>query len=186
MGNRGGCLHNDRQELTGRRWVSERWIICLLSFKDRKRPLMAPGKYTELFFLDEATAFAAGHRPCFECQRSRAVAFSETLERCGLVTNGPKAPQLDALIARHVQQRLKGELLPDRVPVASMPNGTMFMTDGAACLKWRDRALLWSFDGYKAAPNMPETGTLLTPPAVMWAFDEGFVPRVHESAERTD
>ena len=70
MGNRGGRIHhNDRQELQTRRWASRQWITCLLEFKGRHRMVMQPNRYTELFFLDEVTAFAAGHRPCAECRR---------------------------------------------------------------------------------------------------------------------
>ena len=74
-GNR-GCLHDDRQNIR-RLFQGTRWIICLLDFKGRKRKLMTPGHYTELFFLDEATALAAGHRPCAECQRERFTRFRD-------------------------------------------------------------------------------------------------------------
>ena len=75
-GNR-GCLHNDEGEIL-RRYATKRWIACRLSFRGRRRrPLMAPGRFTELFFLDEATALAAGHRPCAECRRSDYNRFSD-------------------------------------------------------------------------------------------------------------
>jgi hypothetical protein len=75
-GNR-GCLHDEHGRIR-RRYQGERWIICVLEFKGRRRPLMTPGRYTELFFLDEATALAAGHRPCAECQRDRFNLFRDT------------------------------------------------------------------------------------------------------------
>ena len=68
MGNRGGCLHRPDKTLGRRRWVTRQWICCELRFRGRHRVVMTPGQYTELFFLDEATALAAGHRPCFECR----------------------------------------------------------------------------------------------------------------------
>src|SRR5258707_3661680 len=74
MGNRGRTLHNAQQEIV-RSYGGKRWICCLLEFKGRRRQIMSPGQYTELFFLDEATAFAAGHRPCAECRRERYKAF---------------------------------------------------------------------------------------------------------------
>src|SRR5687767_13925185 len=77
MGNR-GCLH-DAEGKIRRPWQLERWIVCLLEFKGRKRTVMTPGHYTELFFLDEATALAAGHRPCAECRRGRFDAFRRAL-----------------------------------------------------------------------------------------------------------
>src|SRR5215510_2985816 len=75
MGNRGGKFHADDRSLTGRRWVSRQWICCLLKFKGRRRNVWGR-YYTELFFLDEVTAFAAGHRPCFECRRKDAERFA--------------------------------------------------------------------------------------------------------------
>ena len=75
MGNRGGCFHDAAQRLTASRWVNTHWITCRLEFKGWHREVMQPRRYTELFFLDEATAFAAGHRPCFECRRHDAKAF---------------------------------------------------------------------------------------------------------------
>lgn len=76
MGNRGGALHDDDRRIV-RDQSSQRWIICLTEFKGRRRPVMQPGRYTELFFLDEATALAAGHRPCFECRRADAERFAD-------------------------------------------------------------------------------------------------------------
>src|SRR5215472_11062105 len=76
MGNRGGAIHNERREIV-RRYASRRWITCVLQFKDRHREVMAPGRYTELFFLDEAVSFAAGHRPCAECRRQRYNEFRQ-------------------------------------------------------------------------------------------------------------
>src|ERR1700733_13647396 len=76
MGNRGGVLHNSEREIV-RPYKSRRWITCLLEFKGRHRIVMSERRYTELFFLDEATAFAAGHRPCAECRRERFNAFKE-------------------------------------------------------------------------------------------------------------
>jgi hypothetical protein len=75
MGNRGGRLHDDQRRLTSRRWASKQWICCRLYFNDRRRSVWGDG-YTELFFLDEVTALAAGHRPCFECRRKDAERFA--------------------------------------------------------------------------------------------------------------
>ena len=78
MGNRGGRMHDAATKtLLRRRWASKHWIICVTRFKQRWRPVMGPSSYTELFFLDEATALAAGHRPCYECQRHRALQYAE-------------------------------------------------------------------------------------------------------------
>ena len=72
MGNRGGAFHAADRTIGTRRWATRQWIACVLEFKDRHREVMQPNRYTELFFLDEATALAAGHRPCFECRRAEA------------------------------------------------------------------------------------------------------------------
>src|ERR1035438_2779229 len=76
MGNRGGAIHNDGRQIV-RQYASRRWITCLLEFKGRRRTVMSPNRYTELFFLDEAVALAAGHRPCAECRRARFNAFKQ-------------------------------------------------------------------------------------------------------------
>jgi hypothetical protein len=75
MGNRGGQLHDGARQMTGRQWASRQWISCGLQYKDRRQPLMEPGHYTQLFFLDEVTALAAGHRPCALCRRAAFLAF---------------------------------------------------------------------------------------------------------------
>src|SRR6478609_2298786 len=80
MGNRGGRLHDSHRTLTKRRWTSRAWICCRLDFNDRHRAVWGDS-YTELFFLDEVTAFAAGHRPCFECRRKDAERFARSEER---------------------------------------------------------------------------------------------------------
>src|SRR4051812_20933396 len=80
MGNRGGAIHNEQREIV-RPYKSRRWIACVLEFKGRQRVVMSPRLYTELFFLDEAVAFAAGHRPCAECRRARFTAFTEAWAR---------------------------------------------------------------------------------------------------------
>lgn len=77
MGNRGGPLHDETKRLTRKRWVNKHWIACVLEFRGRHREVMAPRRYTELFFLDEASAFAAGHRPCFECRRQDFNRYAE-------------------------------------------------------------------------------------------------------------
>ena len=86
MGNR-GCLHDAGKRLGASRWTRKQWVICKLEFNGRQRELMAPGKYTELFFLDEATALSAGHRPCNTCRRRgrRSTAISLTVRRAGII-----------------------------------------------------------------------------------------------------
>src|SRR5690606_9191936 len=98
MGNRGGCLHGPDRRLGRRRWVTRQWICCELQFRGRHRQVMTPGQYTELFFLDEATALAAGHRPCFECRRADAVRFARTWAQIEGQTGRASAPHMDAAL----------------------------------------------------------------------------------------
>src|SRR3954454_12205060 len=93
MGNRGGALHNCNREIV-RQFIGHRWITCLLEFKGRQRKVMSPGLYTELFFLDEAVAFAAGHRPCAECRRARYNDFREAWRRA---MGGPSLRMADKM-----------------------------------------------------------------------------------------
>ena len=98
MGNRGGCFHREDKTLKPRRWSSRQWICCVLSFKARRRRVFSPGLYTELFFLDEATALAAGHRPCFECRRADAVRFAATWAEAHALEASPRASDIDAVL----------------------------------------------------------------------------------------
>lgn len=183
MGNRGGCFHRPDQTLKDRRWSSRRWIICLLAFKDRRRKLMQPGLYTELFFLDEATALAGGHRPCYECRRSDALAFREALDRAGLVASGESVDAVDQLIAGEIQGILKGA---DRemVDPAALPDGAFYAVTGEAFLKRGKQAMPWSFHGYKAPRRLHREGVRLTPRTTCAALAAGYVPVAHATAMR--
>ena len=178
MGNRGGCFHRPDQTLKPRHWTTRQWIICLLEFKGRKRPLMQPGLYTELFFLDEATALAAGHRPCFECRRAAAKAFRDATGLPAPVRVG----DLDARIAGEVQSVLKGDASRETVSPASLPDGAFFGVDGAAFLKQGDTARPWSFSGYGAPRPLPASARRLTPATTCAALANGYRPALHASA----
>ena len=106
LGNRGGRFHRDDRTLGRRRWVSRAWICCLLEFKARQREVWGRG-YTELFFLDEPTALAAGHRPCFECRRRDALAFAAAVAVGSGLASAPRAAEIDAVLHR---ERLEGRL----------------------------------------------------------------------------
>src|SRR5580700_1694629 len=104
MGNRGGRLHRDDQTLGRSRWKNKHWLICVCEFKDRHRDVWGRF-YTELFFLDEPTALAAGHRPCFECRRKDAEAFAEAWRKARRLATRPFAPEMDEVLHR---ERLQG------------------------------------------------------------------------------
>jgi hypothetical protein len=173
-GNR-GCLHDGERRLR-RAWQVKRWIACRLEFKGRTRELMQPGRYTELFFLDEATAFAAGHRPCAECRRADYDRF------VGLV--GMRADAVD--------ERLHGERLDGagrrlhRVDAAELPDGAFVHEQDEAWLVLGDELRRWTPAGYADRRPRPEGETLLiTPPtlvAVLRAGWQGEVAFLHPSA----
>lgn len=182
MGNRGGCLHNNNKQLTHRRWASQRWIICVLDFKDRWRELMSPGLYTELFFLDEATALAAGHRPCYECRRPDALKFRKALEAGGSVPASKSVTEIDRLIAGEIQDALKVKIERPQINPHDLPDGAFYAADDAAYLKQGDHALPWSFGGYGAPLALHSVATRLTPAATCAALSAGYAPHIHSSA----
>lgn len=170
FGNR-GCLV-DADGRLAREWQLQRWIACVLAFKGRRRaPLMQPGRYTELFFLDEPTALAAGHRPCAECRRGAALAFRAAWG------SHERFPPLDAeLHAQRTAGPWRGRDLPD---------GTMVALDGAAHLVHEGALRPWSHAGYGAPRPLP-TGLLdvLTPPGTVAALRNGFEVVAHATTSR--
>src|SRR5690242_15207886 len=119
FGNRGGKFHRDDKTLASRRWVSRQWICCVLEFKGRQRDVWGR-YYTELFFLDEVTAFAAGHRPCFECRRKDAQAFASRFPRAGLSPARPReSGDPEATKRKALDSRLRGNERRGRASRAS-------------------------------------------------------------------
>src|SRR5713101_3088602 len=118
FGNRGGRIHRDDRALGFRRWVSHSWICCRLDFKGRHRDVWGAG-YTELFFLDEPTALAAGHRPCFECRRRDAQAFAAAFARGRGAA--PRAAEIDRVLhAERLDGRAKRQ---HRLAIDDLPDG---------------------------------------------------------------
>lgn len=181
MGNRGGCFHREDQTLKDRHWTSRRWIICALSFKGRKRKLMQPGLYTELFFLDEATALAGGHRPCFECRRKEASAFKDGLIRLGHLGAADSVDKLDTFAAGEIQAVLNGFRPRETVAPDGLPDGAMYAAHGNAFLKQGDAARAWSFEGYGTREPLHASGERLTPLISCEALRAGYRPALHTS-----
>jgi len=180
MGNRGGCLHDDERRLGRRRWASRRWICCLLRFKGRRREVMTPGRYTELFFLDEATALAAGHRPCAECRRADYHAFQEAWRRAAL-PSAATADEMDRL--------LHGERTVSRREMSAprhMPDGVMLArADKSGETAWlvkEGRMFRWSHRGYIGGAHDERAPLrVLTPPAIVKILAAGYAPGMHLS-----
>jgi hypothetical protein len=194
MGNR-GCLH-DNGDHPLRQYQSRRWIICVLDFKGRKRVPMPPGQYTSLFFLDEATALAAGHRPCAECQRERFNLFRLHWAAANPeLVDGP-LPCVDVIdtalhrerISDHYFQRDKVKLAY-REPLDTLPDGAFVVLEGsdAPHLVLGDALFPWSFEGYGQPIARPTTTVqVLTPRSTVRAIAHGYVPDVHPTAKLLD
>ncbi|MBL4927101.1 hypothetical protein [Fuscibacter oryzae] len=175
MGNR-GCLH-DNQGAVRRDWQVRRWITCLTAFKARQRQLMRPGHYTELFFMDEAVATAAGHRPCAECRRADHLAFRAAWQDA----HGPVASvdQIDA--ALHLAR-----LGPRQVrPAQGLPDGSMVLWQNRPHLVLDKTLLPWSPLGYEAArPWIDSQVCVLTPAPLIAVLAAGWQPAIHPTALR--
>jgi hypothetical protein len=131
FGNRGGRFHTDAKTLTARRWASRQWICCVLDFKGRQRDVWGRF-YTELFFLDEVTALAAGHRPCFECRRKDAEAFAEHWRVAHRLRRRPYAFEMDEVLHR---ERLRGRTKRlHRRNIDALPDGAFVMLTPPAIL----------------------------------------------------
>jgi hypothetical protein len=172
MGNRGGRFHRPDRTLSRRRWASRQWIACVCAFKGRRRTVWGEG-YTELFFLDEPTALAAGHRPCFECRRVEATAFGAAF-RDGA---SPRAPEMDAVLHKERLEGARKRVFETRLE--SLPDGAIIDRDGQAFAVRADALLPWSFLGYGAPQPRPRAGAAraLTPPSILRALAAGYQPR---------
>jgi hypothetical protein len=183
-GNR-GCLHDDAGRIR-RRFDSRRWIACRLEFRGwRRGALMQPGRFTELFFLDEATALAAGHRPCALCRREdykRFVGFWQLLH------HGERGA--DAIDARLHGERVEPATRAQRrheAPFDELPDGAFVLHEGDARLVLGDRLLRWSASGYTSPSQRPRhsTAVVVTPPSLVALLRAGWqpcVPLLHPSA----
>jgi hypothetical protein len=183
-GNR-GCLHDEHGRIR-RRYNGKRWIACRLEFRGWKRQrLLQPGRFTELFFLDEATAFAAGHRPCALCRHEDYCRFVTLWHKLHPGAD-PGANAIDArLHAERVEPGSRAQRRHD-VPFDGLPDGAFVLHDGAAYLVDGDRLLRWSVAGYERAVLRPRgQATVLTPPSLVAVLDAGWqpvVPLMHPSA----
>jgi len=179
MGNRGGALHNHEREIV-RQYASRRWITCVLEFRGRRRVVMSPNRYTELFFLDEAVALAAGHRPCAECRRVRFNALKQAWPGAG---NFLFADAIDRELhqARIGPRKAK---ITYSAPLNSLPDGCFVQIDGAAYLVWGDALFQWSPFGYfaKHPRGNLESVEVLTPEPLVRCLGNGYTPEIHPTA----
>ena len=193
-GNR-GVIHDPKtKQGNGKRWTTKGWIICTCSWNDRRRDVWGyqngPGRagWSELFFLDEVTALAAGHRPCFYCRRQRANEFRAAFATGNQIPM-PKAPEMDRLL--HAERRLSSRetarmIEPGELP--DLPDGTMIRAADTFFAVKHKRALAWDFSGYGPATSFddmlrksgPGNLFLITPKSTIGALASGYCPAWHE------
>lgn len=181
-GNR-GCLHDDQGRIR-RQSNGRRWIACRLEFRGwLRRPLLQPGRFTELFFLDEATAFAAGHRPCALCRREDYTRFGSHWQELHEGESGA-----DAIDARLHLERLgaDGRRRLHEVPLAGLPDGAFVLSDSEPCLVLGTNLLRWTAAGYVERTTRPdgERVLMITPPSLVSVLRAGWqsaLPLLHPS-----
>ena len=180
-GNRGIIHDPATKTLLKKRWSSPAWITCVCEFRGWRRQVMGGRSWTELFFLDEATAFAAGHRPCFFCRRDDASRFRRCWEEGNGVTD-IRAREIDAVLHGERLERGRKRLHPLPMPLAQLPDGAMVQRGEESFLIVQGRALRWSMAGYGEAETAIGHALLLTPPSTLRALSAGYRPVLHPSA----
>jgi hypothetical protein len=184
MGNR-GCVHGTDRRLGVARWRHQAWISCLLDWQGLQRDVMPPGRWTALFFLDEATALAAGHRPCGYCRRQAFGEFAAAWQRASGLGEPPRAPAMDAALhAERVDPRRHKRTTPSAA--GHLPDGAMVRLDSGSgfALVLGGSLRPWSWQGYGGPETAPADRELevLTPPSVLGALAAGYRPLLHPSA----
>lgn len=184
MGNRGGRIHDPatRQLHPTKRWLNRQWICCVCDFKDRRWQVMGKG-YTELFFLDEVTALAAGHRPCFECRRTDAEDFAEHWRKLEGLDKRPLVKEMDEVLHR---QRLQAKNKATyEAAWQELPDGAMIKNKDVIFAKKDAVALRWFSHGYERWPKLHFGGDVscLTPPMIVAILKSGYKPHWHPSAD---
>jgi hypothetical protein len=179
-GNR-GIIHDPATRTLTRRWASPAWLTCVCEFRGRRRDVMARRSWTELFFLDEATALSAGHRPCFYCRRDDANKFRAAWE-AGNGVAGMLARDIDAVLHGERLAGRKKRLHPLPVPIEQLPDGAMVARDDKSYLIAQGRALRWWPAGYRSSDDELSGAMLLTPPSTLRALGAGYRPVLHPTA----
>lgn len=179
MGNR-GCLHDNTGKVVRERASTKRWIACTTEPKYERRTLMQPGSYTELFFLDEATAIAAGHRPCAQCRADIYKLFSNAWLKAGL-SGAVSADIIDNALDAERRNTEKTLVSP-----ASLPDGAMVRhpDDGSFHLVYEQHLYPWSFSGYGSPTPLTaasEHFELVTHPSTVKVLEAGYKPKIHDS-----
>jgi hypothetical protein len=182
IGNRGIIHDPETRTLLNRCWTSKAWLVCLCEYKGRWRPVMGRRSWTELFFLDEAVALAAGHRPCFFCRRQDAETFRDAWAQ-DRAAKLPRAAEMDAVL--HVERLDRGRKRLHGLPggMDELPDGTVIAAAGEAYTLAQGRAFRWTVRGYEAPVGIPRANAVLTPPSTLGALRAGYRPMLHPSID---
>jgi hypothetical protein len=179
-GNRGIIHDPATKTLLSRRWASKDWLICSCEYKGQRRAVMGGRSWTELFFLDEAVALAAGHRPCFVCRREAAERFRD----CWTAAKGeprPSAKAIDTVLHHERLERGRKRLHPIPEPLVALPDGAMVVAAGSAFTLCAGQAHRWTHEGYAPPERLRHADDLLTPPSTLMALRSGYRPVLHPS-----
>jgi hypothetical protein len=179
-GNRGIIHDPATKTLLARRWTSKAWIVCACEYKGQRRTVMGGRSWTELFFLDEAVALAAGHRPCFFCRRQEAERF----RACWAAESGkapPRASEMDTVLHRERLEGGRKRLHPIPAPLAALPDGTVVSVGAEAFTLRAGLAHRWTREGYAPAQRLQKAERLVTPPSTLRALQAGYRPVLHPS-----
>jgi hypothetical protein len=182
-GNRGIIHDPATKTLLNRRWATKTWLVCSCEYKARRRAVMAERSWTELFFLDEAVALAAGHRPCFACRRAAAERFRE----CWAAAHGGPLPSVKAMDSVLHDERLDGgrkRVHPIPGPLEALPDGAAVVAAGAAFVLHSGQAHRWTNEGYGRPERLRQADGLLTPPSILRVLGTGYRPVLHPSIDR--
>lgn len=180
-GNRGIIHDPATKTLLKKRWSSPAWLTCTCEFRGRRREVMAQQSWTELFFLDEATALAAGHRPCFYCRRDDANRFRAAWEK-GNRVHDVRMHDIDTVLHHERLDNGRKRLHQLLMPLDNLPEGAMVQQDEQSFLVTHGIALLWSPAGYTAAARELDHAMLLTPPSTLRTLNAGYNAVLHPTA----
>lgn len=182
-GNRGIIHDPTTRTLLRRRWASKAWLVCACEYKGRRREVMARRSWTELFFLDEAVALAAGHRPCFVCRREAAIAFRLAWSATG--KESPSAPAMDAVLHSERLEHGRKRIHAMPGPPSALPDGAVVTASDSAYTIAGGQAFRWTEHGYEPSSETHDADGLLTPPSTLRALRAGYRPILHPTLRFT-
>jgi hypothetical protein len=183
-GNRGIIHDPATKTLLKRRWATKTWLVCSCEYKGRRRAVMASRSWTELFFLDEAVALAAGHRPCFLCRREAAERFRDSWAAARGELR-PSAEAIDTILHHEPLERGRRRVHPIPGPLAALHDGAMVVAEGSAFTLHSGRAYRWTNEGYAPPERLHYADGLLTPPSTLMALSLGYRLALHPSINTT-